>query len=495
MSGLEKSEPINGTVGYRYLTGHAIRRRWLPRSPLETEIHERGVPHVRSPRCLLPASIAVVLVVAGCGADERATPADVATETVKSTAPTRSPVSASAESTVAQVSVDKESRYSSSLVIDCPQHVDSESDQQSAEIPSPSLFDWRTGQFVKVARPEIPAKAQLVQVGCLPSGTLDNPTVTYRLSLRTPAEGLSPEKYETRIETYSTDTSAEPVTATLDLPTDQATKYSMMVPTGGNLLVAARDGKDFSLIRPNGDRVATYPTEWNAVRYVDSNVFIIATEKVGSDPFATMYDGATGQRLTFDQGVTTLTSRSSIKSISADGFSYYLDDYPTYTYFYVDTKTKKSHKLGSWQAGGVPDVAVWGKYAYAAGGGLSVTDLDTGKTLISRTKEEWDGLGVKHWYAAGPYLYLENEDDSPVIDVTTGKTVSRGWSRRPTNILGDEWTLVLPSPVTNDYVQCYMNRYTTPSVMWGFYSLDDAYGCYETGKLVHTPDGYQGPWF
>ncbi|HEY9312923.1 hypothetical protein [Williamsia sp.] len=445
------------------------------------------------------ALIAIVVLASGCGGESTesgGTPAVV--ETAADEPAQQSSETSSAAPVPTDVTIDKTARYSSgSLVRDCPQQVERKTGEASAALPTASLFNAGTGEFVDVGQPEIPTGTEVLRVGCLPSGTAEKPSVTYRISLRTPAKGLDPEKFETRIVTYTTDSSVAPITATLDYPTDYETVYSMMAGTGGNILHAVRDGKEAQLLKPDGTRVASIPyTHTGDIEYVDENTFlVIIPGSYGVEGSTTLYDGATGQPVTYATGLEKLKAASSIKSIAADGFVYWVDEYPNYSYVYVDTTNGKTYTLGTWQAGAVPDVQIWGKYAFAAGGGLTVIDLDTGQKLLSRTTAEWDGLGVDKWYAADKYLYIENADDSPVIDVTTGEQVSAGWSRRPTNVIADDWTLVLPSPVTNNYAQCFMDRSTTPSVIFGMYSLDDNYGCYETGTLVYSPDGYEGPWY
>ena len=72
------------------------------------------------------------------------------------------------------------------------QRVEPEGGESSAQLPSPMLFDPSSGEFTTIDSPEIPAGTELVEAGCLPSGTAENPSVTYRLVLRTPSQGLDP---------------------------------------------------------------------------------------------------------------------------------------------------------------------------------------------------------------------------------------------------------------------------------------------------------------
>ncbi|QGP90611.1 hypothetical protein GKZ92_23155 (plasmid) [Gordonia sp. 135] len=337
---------------------------------------------------------------------------------------------------------------------------------------------------------------QLIRVGCLPSGTADKPTVTYRLALRTPAQGLEPEKFETKIFTYSTNPAVEPVTATLDLPTNQETIYSIMAGTGGNLLFGAGDDSKVILMKPDGTEIASYPVSRRDVEYVDENAFALVDRnkerRYATDPPVTLYDGVSGAPVTYGGNLEELTARS-IGYRYSDGFVYNIGDYGR---AFIDTRNKRRYDLNPNDASNpTTDVKIWGDYAFLANQGLKVIELKTGRVLVSRTAEEWNGLGVDNWYAAGKYLYVENDDDSPVIDVTTGQQVSSGWAQRPGNLVGSKWTLVLGGPEKADDAQCFTGRTNTPSVMWGMYSLADSYGCDEAGTLVYSPDGYEGPWF
>ncbi|MGW4121735.1 hypothetical protein [Nocardia sp. NPDC004711] len=92
------------------------------------------------------------------------------------------------------------------------------------------------------------------------------------------------------------------------------------------------------------------------------------------------------------------------------------------------------------------------------------------------------GLHLSHVYIAGSYLYIENTDDSPVIDLTTMAKVSSKWRLRPLDTIGGQWTLVSKGHVTNDYTDCF--------------GTDTTFLCYERGQLIRDTNGaYTGPWY
>lgn len=444
--------------------------------------------------------VCVAVVATACGGESEVADSSPSSRGVSSTTAAPSSASSSVAAVPSTVTIDETSRYSSgSLVANCPATVsEGTGGDETLTMPAPSLFDPATGAFVKVPQPDVPAGTQLIRVGCLPSGTAESPTVTFRLSLRTPAQGLQPEKFEYQIATYSTDPEKAPVRATLDFPTTGET-YTAMAGTGGNLLVDAGGERGrYRLMRTDGTEIASYPRYNSQIEYVDENVFVIRDSSDYGRALpgefvakVTMFDSATGAPASWG-GVLSNQYNSSFGQ-TENGF---IHSYGFSGEAYVDTSNKRRIELA-------PDgdkhtaagIEITGGYAFVESRGFRVVDLASGRVVLSKTEEEWTGLGVERWYAANNYLYIENDDDSPVIDITTGQRVSSGWARRPTNRIGDKWTLVMQSPVTNNYAHCFSGRSHTGSPTGGMTALRDGFGCYGQGTLVHSPQGFPGPWF
>lgn len=450
-------------------------------------------------RRILTGLVGLAVVASGCGVT------DADPETAESRDPVTTTVAdtgrAANSDVLSDVTVGTNSRYSSGvLTLDCAQRVEPERGESSAQLPSPMLFDPSTGEFTTIDSPEIPAGTELVEAGCMPSGTSDDPSLTYRLVLRTPSQGLDPESYESRIVTYSTDADAPPVTATLDLPTDRQLRSSFMAGTGGNLLYTHNSDMssagEIVLIQPDGTVLNTHESTEDAplsVTYVDDNSYVVSDGRNWKpDIEPVLYDARTGERADHVE----LRIGDEIVDLAADGFVIARESGSNgrYEHLFVNTREGRTYDAGERQQSG-KNAQVWEDYLVASEDGLEVVDLDTGEVVLSRSTDEWDRLGVKNVYTAGQYLYVQNDDDSPVIDLTTGEQVSAGWEQRPTNVISQDWTLVMPHPITNNYAQCYMERTQRPMLLNGIYSLDDVFGCYEEGTLMHSPGGYDGPWF
>src|SRR5207248_845384 len=112
---------------------------------------------------------------------------------------------------------------------------------------------------------------------------------------------------------------------------------------------------------------------------------------------------------------------------------------------------------------------------------IEVRDVRDNKLLFSRYGADVDGLHIRNLYLAGKYLYIENDSDSPVIDIATSQKVSSGWGVRPTDVINRDWLLTMKGHISNDYASCF--------------GVGGSYACYEQGTLVHAPGGnYGGPW-
>jgi hypothetical protein len=112
---------------------------------------------------------------------------------------------------------------------------------------------------------------------------------------------------------------------------------------------------------------------------------------------------------------------------------------------------------------------------------IRVWDLDTMQVTFERRGQDVLGLNIENVYLAGKYLYIANDADSPVIDLTTAEKVSSGWKTRPIEFIDDDWVMVIDGHVTNDYATCFDQT---------------TYYCYEDATLAHAPGGnFPGPWF
>ncbi|MGW5112838.1 hypothetical protein [Nocardia sp. NPDC004123] len=125
---------------------------------------------------------------------------------------------------------------------------------------------------------------------------------------------------------------------------------------------------------------------------------------------------------------------------------------------------------------------VWGRGTDPAWNYLKVYDYSKKAFILQKSGDDAAGLHLSHVYIAGSYLYIENTDDSPVIDLTTMAKVSSKWRLRPLDTIGGQWTLVSKGHVTNDYTDCF--------------GTDTTFLCFERGQLIRDTNGaYTGPWY
>lgn len=442
-------------------------------------------------RHLIASLVALSLSATACSADvaqsEVATRSDGADSAVSTVAP-----SGTAESRESRdpddISLDTSWRHSAgSLVRNCPSRIGDDYGQGPVELPEPSIFDPVTGELVDIEPPLIPGGAELLEAGCLPSGTAEAPGVSIRMYLRTPSKGLDPESFKSLVYTYSVASPEDPVVATLDFPTDTEVTQGFMAGTGGNLLYAPGDG-GLRLITPDGTLVKNFAASFYGVEYVDEHVFVISgTEKRDFSSFTVQqgFDGVTGEPVDFASG------EGDFVGTWFGGFTFAdTSGTPAVTRTtVVDTAARQAYDVGE-----IWDPLLWAPYAATASPNLSVIDLETGETVLERTEEQTRGLGITGLRLSGDYLYVQNEEDSPVIDLTTGEQVSSGWRLRPTEPVSSDWMVVAPFEEGSWLMECFHER-ALPNRTGGMYSLGDNFKCQQGATLVYSPEGYDGPWF
>ncbi|MDN4521256.1 hypothetical protein JN086_07310 [Mycolicibacterium austroafricanum] len=332
------------------------------------------------------------------------------------------------------------------------------------------------GRNVPRPGPSVPAGVELVGGQCLVAGDEQNIRIIYVLVLRTPSSGLNPESVRTKIVSYDPAEPGKPV-ATADWPVDidpgtfedlMPTRYGFMARSSGGIV---------------GFDLNTLALAWrvnSAPERADMNYegFMVSS-KGGPDigPFESVRhfhsakDGAE---------ITSFAGPSGFETFP-HGFLATKGTHKDWQRMYLDMRTGAITgpfpEEGQIWGNKYMDYDIWSvEQAY-----IKVWNLETSQEIISRTGQDVVGLNIEDIYLAGDYLYIENDDDSPVIDINTLDQVSTGWSTRPVDVVGSDWLYVIDGPVTNGYARCF-------EVMRNI--------CYETGKLVHAPGGnFPGPWF
>jgi hypothetical protein len=82
---------------------------------------------------------------------------------------------------------------------------------------------------------------------------------------------------------------------------------------------------------------------------------------------------------------------------------------------------------------------------------LKLIDVATGAVVFELNPAEMAAVDSYRFAAAGNYLYIANQSDSPVIDIRDRKQVSSGWKVRPVGPVGQNWMLVDHRQNSTDY--------------------------------------------
>ncbi len=341
------------------------------------------------------------------------------------------------------------------------------------------VFLPTTGRNVDLPLPTIPDGKLVVATQCLVAGDARNIRVVHIVSLRTPSSGLTPESTETQILAFDP-TAPDAPTATGIWPVEyplynfeslQPTVHGFMAYGSGGVLgfdIASMNLAWQSATKPaavNFDGYAFWSREGDA-RDSRDQLYRIA--------YHSAKDGTEiGHTVGPDLDIETYPH----------GFMAMRGTKEQWERMLFDTRTAQFQ-------GPLPSEGqLWGNRMLRYHRTLTdedttfikVWDVNTGQVIFTREGADVSGLNIEDVYLAGNYLYIENDADSPVIDITTSDKVSSGWSVRPVDIVDDDWFMVVDGPVSNGYASCFDGL---------------RYICYEDGRLVHAPDGVlAGPWF
>ncbi|QNI13277.1 hypothetical protein [Mycobacterium kubicae] len=164
--------------------------------------------------------------------------------------------------------------------------------------------------------------------------------------------------------------------------------------------------------------------------------------------------------------------------MSTDGMVVTVGNTFPYRYGYFDFRDAKIKEIASefnlalWDN----DLMEWGTDY------IRVLDLTNNRVLFERTGDDVKNLHIKQVHFAGKYLYIDNDSDRPVIDITTWQKVSSGWKVMPIQRVSRDWILIDPKNPNRDQ-SCFSK---------------EGQFCYvgQDSQLVFAPSGdYVGPWF
>jgi hypothetical protein len=344
------------------------------------------------------------------------------------------------------------------------------------EFPTGQVFVPALGKNVSRPLPTVPVGKKLIAAECTVAGDEDHLRVIYVYTLRSPSEGLTPAGTETHLVSFDPERPGAPTANAMWPAGSDVTDFQYLVPSRYGFMSHGQKG----II---GFGIDTLAPEWRSadgVSGVNFDGYVTADSAAAPDvdafewrlTFRSAKDGSTigtcvGPTMGFGIGVLN------------HGFMVEKGKYRDWQSFYFDMQdaqfkgpvTQEGNFWGNnyieYNRNGTPFIRVW--------------DMNQNKVIFSLEGEQVIGLNIKNVYFAGNYLYIENDADSPVIDITTSQKVSSGWKVRPTDVIDRDWMLTVAGHVTNDYANCLHGR---------------VYGCYEQGTLVRSPNGhYGGPWF
>lgn len=418
------------------------------------------------------ALLSVVSLVSGCGqstqTSERAATSSKETSTASATSTTSTTAAPPPVAQTASLPEGRKRLGPATIYTGCTDEVG-----EGDEFVVGKVFDPTSGRSVPIPTPSVPPGQELIASGCTVGGVEDI-RVFWIYYLRTPSSGLDPERTVGKVASFDPFASGAAVTE-VELPPDFI-DVELILPTdfgfmaGDGYTLHGFDPVSLAQVwRRDADRTCacSFSTNFRAIATIDKST------PSPSSQYRYVFYG-TGDGAEIGAFIT------SIESEDQRGFTIYSTETFPYVYSYFDAVTNKL-------AGPVAKAGVfWDNLRLSWGDEfIEVWNRDENRMVFSRYGEEVSGLNAESIYLAGNYLYIRNDSDSPVIDLTTSQKVSSGWKVRPTQRISGEWTLVVEGEVANDAAQCFPYR-------------EDV--CYDDDEpsrtLVRSVDGqYPGPWF
>ncbi|WP_301123526.1 hypothetical protein [Mycolicibacterium fortuitum] len=392
------------------------------------------------------------------------------------------------------------------------------------------IFDTRTGDNRALPTPTLAAGDELLNYACTvvtaPDGTQ---RVVHLVKTRTPSHGLTPETEQGSIVGLDAARRQTPMTRPLPMNIED---LSAIYPAhngfiaehtwaNGTDLVAWFDANTLELKRqvkvaegfaPQSDTqpIDTIPYNYDGYATVYS-VRIPCADCLQPDPGFTqrddlhIFDGPSGEEIgsfpnlgavvPVDHGF--LLEHRDRKVVAPE------DAAPGVFYFDMRTKemsgpiapylwTNGSARWLSNPAFG--NAFVWGEEILLIGPDedkgvyLKVWNRKDKKEVFSLAGPQLAGLKISGVGMGAGFLFLENDSDSPVIDLQTGQPVSSGWKLHPVAKLPDGWVVIKPSKQGDREGQFCISAYARGCPI-GFSYPAGAY-------LARGADGdYTGPWF
>lgn len=304
------------------------------------------------------------------------------------------------------------------------------------EFAAPKVLDLATGKFITPPAPtEVPAGAELLYSTCTLTGTPEDPKVLYLWQYKTPAAGLTPASVTVMGAITGVHDTA-PVTG-VDL-SGQAPVMgdgAQLLPTSGGAVLRVGYGCQICTVAfdPSTPKI-TWTHEKEYATHDDSSVAFKIDKNV------VIRDVGTGQDTVLE--VFGLAGQLPKYHHLDSGYLLWeqggLGDW-TFGYY----STVAHRRFENVFIGSTPNVTAGdGRILLHTQKLLRLLNITTGEVEFELGPQELQTLDSYQFAYFGNYLYVRNNNDSPVLDMTTKQRVSSGWKVRPVGWLNPSWLIV-----------------------------------------------------
>ncbi|MEZ0339267.1 hypothetical protein ACAG25_04705 [Mycobacterium sp. pV006] len=320
------------------------------------------------------------------------------------------------------------------------------------------ILDTRSGERVPMPAIPVPDNDNLEEFACVVTSTENSDLlVTFAFTATTPSAGLTPEERYTQL--VMLDGVSKEATATVRLPAP-VDSFRLQPATDGGVYFLEQsryDGKPLSLRSYEPKTLAqrvemtAEPSESLYVTYAGyattrkTGTQLVSPTQAYDQWVAEFFDGTDGSKVgEFPNVVST-----DMQATPAGFLMYHGGGDPSEPgVFLFDMQTRKtSGPVAPYLA----DTSSYGDLLLLKGARdgayLTVYDRKAEKEVFALDQQQIEGLKIdlSNTYLGSNYLYVTNESDNPVIDLTTGQPVHSGWSLVPLSPLKEGWELIWPA--------------------------------------------------
>lgn len=458
------------TVGRHPAKARTRGRKQMPVRP-DRAGPTAAAAQVRAAAVAVSALVIIAALLSGCAGPNQAVSTSTAATSTNGAA-TQASVKPPETPTSVPLPAGHVLRAPATLYSDCSMKTDN-------QFPTDAqVFNPKTGRNVAMPRPTLEA-GQVLDFGeCTVGGDIDHIRVYYVVTISTPSSGLTPESKVSSILAFDPFSPGPPQTAPLPEDFDTKSFSDTILPTTYGFTFDYFPHQDHEeYVGIDGATLAKSFTIDVTGHDVTLNFKGLA---IGGNSIK-LFDASNGALI--------------FQSHDWDGALPYPDGF-ILTNTTTDPLTSAYYEMNDKQLKTQASFPLAADKAYLFGNTLlsrvshsmEVRDVVDDRVILHRDGADFDGLHIRWASVAGNYLYIANDSDNPVIDLTTSQKVSSGWRVRPTDVINQNWILVKNESSSNSggtMSPCLAND--------GNYQLtcsnDDA-------TLRYAPNGnYAGPWY